>query len=323
MRAVVTGAGGFVGPYLVGELLSAGYEVLATDVVDEEPGRFPSPVHYQRCDLLDGKAVGEMLARFRPERIFHLAAQSSAARSFEDPRGTLETNLFAALNILEGAKELNSSSDRAVRLLSVGSSEEYGRQPREKMPLTESSPVEPVSPYAVSKAAQALLFQQYRRAYGFEAVLTRSFSHTGPGQTVRFVLPSFARQCAEIGAGIGGPVMRVGNLDVIRDFLDVRDVARAYRLLAEAGADGAVYNVCSGKGLALRAALDILIARIGGGVTVETDPELLRPADVPLLLGDNGLLRADTGWEQTISHEQMLSDLAEYWEQMVKGAHKK
>ena len=321
MRAVVTGAGGFVGRYLVDELISAGYEVLATDIVEEEKGRFPDATIYQRCDLLDGKAVDELIGGFQPETVYHLAAQSSAARSFEDPRGTLETNLFAALNILEAARELNSSVDHAVRLLSVGSSEEYGRQPQERMPLTETSPIEPVSPYAVSKAAQALLFQQYRRAYDLEVVLTRSFSHTGPGQTVRFVLPSFAHQCAEIGAGLREPVIRAGNLDVIRDFLDVRDVVRAYRLLAERGSNGEVYNVCSGKGLALGGALDMLIGGVGCAVAVETDPELLRPADVPVLLGDNGLLRADTGWEQTISHERMLSDLVEYWERRVRSGN--
>lgn len=185
------------------------------------------------------------------------------------------------------------------------------------MPLTERSPVEPVSPYAVSKAAQSMLVLQYHSAYGIECMVTRSFSHTGPGQTGRFVLPAFAKQCAAIKAGLSEPLIRVGNLDVTRDFLDVRDVVRAYRLLVEKGRAGTIYNVCRGEGLSLGDALRMLGGMTGREVDTEIDTNLLRPVDVPLLIGDSGRLREQTGWTPSISNERMLEDLFRYWEERI------
>lgn len=322
MRSLVTGAGGFVGAYLAKELAAAGHEVIATDVI--APSALPREIVYRGCDLLDGGAVKELFADVRPDYVFHLAAQSSAARSFEEPRSTLETNVFGTLNVLESVRTLPYACPGArtrsgkVRVLSVGSSEEYGRQPRGAMPLGEGSPIEPVSPYAVSKAAQTMLALQYERSFGLDVVATRSFGHTGPGQPVRFVLPAFARQCAEIRAGKREPVVNVGNLEVVRDFLDVRDVVRAYRLIAEEASEPGVYNVCSGEGLGLRDALDVLIRACGVPARIVEDPRLVRPADIPVLVGDNTRLRLSCGWKREHSTEAMLGELFEYWERIAR-----
>lgn len=322
MRSLVTGAGGFVGAYLSRELAAAGHEVIATDVV--EPAGLPNDIARRRCDLLDGAAVKALVADVRPDYVFHLAAQSSAARSFDEPRSTLETNVFGTLNLLESVRFLPYACPGArtrsgkIRVLSVGSSEEYGRQPRGAMPLGEGSPIEPVSPYAVSKAAQTLLALQYGRAFGMDVVAVRSFGHTGPGQTARFVLPAFARQCAEIRVGTREPVVKVGTLDVVRDFLDVRDVVRAYRMLAEEAGEPGVYNVCSGEGVPLRDALDFLVRACGVPARIEEDPGLVRPVDIPVLVGDNARLRRACGWRREHSTEDMLGALFEYWERIAR-----
>ncbi len=319
MRAMVTGANGFVGRYLLAELDSAGYELLAVDLADLSgitQGTFPGSVIYRKCDLTDAGSVNGILAEWKPGYIFHLAAQSSAARSFTDPGGTFEANLISTLNLLEADRNISLKA----KIVLTGSSEEYGRRSPEEMPLTETSPVEPVSPYAASKAAQNLLGMQYSRTFGSRVIMTRSFSHTGPGQTTVFVLPSFAKQCAEIRAGRNDPVIRTGNLDVIRDFLDVRDVVRAYRLLMEKGREAETYNVCRGEGLDLGKALDAMVAAIGVEVVVKTDAGLLRPVDVPVLVGDNTKLKADTGWEPVISADTMLEDLVAWWQREGAGA---
>ncbi|MCX5753800.1 MAG: GDP-mannose 4,6-dehydratase [Candidatus Krumholzibacteria bacterium] len=322
MRSLITGASGFAGAYLVRELAAAGHEVIATDLV--APSGLPEGIVYRRCDLLDGGAVRTLVADVRPDYLFHLAAQSSAARSFEEPRPTLETNVFGTLNVLESVRALHRACPGAktrsgkVRVLSVGSSEEYGRRPRSAMPLGEGSPIEPVSPYAVSKAAQTMLALQYERSFDLDVVATRSFGHTGPGQDVRFVLPAFARQCAEIRTGKREPVVKVGNLDVVRDFLDVRDVVRAYRSIAEEANEPGVYNVCSGSGLDLRDALDFLVRACGVPVRIKEDPRLVRPADIPVLVGDNTRLRLSCGWKQEHSTEAMLGALFEYWERIAR-----
>ncbi|MCK4349770.1 MAG: GDP-mannose 4,6-dehydratase [Candidatus Krumholzibacteria bacterium] len=324
MRIIVTGAAGFVGRYLVSELDGAGYEVLGIDMVEGTdggpPDGYPPPpgVKYRRCDLTLSGETGAVIAEWKPQGVFHLAAQSSAARSFEQPRETFEINIFGSLNILEAVRAVAENSGEPVRILSVGSCEEYGRKGPDEMPLTEESTVEPVSPYAVSKAAQSMLMLQYHAAYGIDTVVTRSFSHTGPGQPDRFVLPSFARQCAGIRAGSSEPKIRVGNLDVTRDFLDVRDAVRAYRLLFEKGKSGTVYNVCRGEGVALKDALDALTGMTERDVEVEIDPALFRPADVPVLVGDNGRLRSDTGWNPSITTEEMLTDLFVFWSTNIK-----
>ena len=331
MKALVTGVSGFVGRYLVSRLAAGGAEVLGLDAVvpdaNDGPGSFEIegqllPPHFpekgieiNQCDLLDAGAVEESVSGWGPDVIFHLAAQSSAARSFKDPEGTMRTNVLGTLNLLEAVRRGGKA-----RVIVTGSAEEYGKRTPDEMPIRESASIEPVSPYAASKAAQNLLAMQYHRAFGIEVVATRSFSHTGPGQTTTFVLPSFAKQCAEIKAGLREPVLRTGNLEVTRDFLDVRDVVEAYFLLAEKGRPGTTYNVCSGSGLALSDAVGHLTALTGMDVEVEPDPQLFRPADVPVLLGDNGRLVEDCGWSAVTGRGKMLDDLFMWWEASVAAS---
>lgn len=307
------------------ELEAAGYDMFATDLWEsptlegartgskEHPESFPERTVYRKCDLRDSAGVAELVEEFKPDLLFHLAAQSSAAESFEDPAGTLEANVFGTLNILEALRRGAVGS----RMISVGSSDEYGVRSPGEMPLVESSPLEPVSPYAVSKLVQGMLCLQYWRSYGLQCIVTRSFSHTGPGQSDRFVLPSWGRQCAEIKAGLRENVLKVGNIDIVRDFLDVRDVVRAYRLIGEKGKSGGVYNVCSGEGLELRQALETMIGHIRMDVRIERDPALFRPADAPVLVGSSDRIRRETGWEPRISRKRLFSDLMEYWEARV------
>ncbi len=340
MKALVTGAGGFVGRYLVNELMGEGYDVLGIDVLEEYSGNrkgkrakkplpgqedvsrippWPEGAEYIRCDILHPEDLHRIVAGWKPGVVFHLAAQSSAGRSFRDPAGTMQTNVMGSLNLFEAVRKLAlEAGDTEVKLISVGSCEEYGRREPSEMPLTEDMPVEPLSPYASSKASQTIMALQYYRSHRLDVTVTRSFSHTGPGQTDTFALPAFARQCAEIKLRLRPPVIKVGNLDVIRDFLDVRDVVKAYRLLAEKGRSGETYNVCSGKELPLKGALRSLIDTISIDVRIEPDPDRMRPADVPVLVGDNSKLLDDTSWKQTISSSRMLRELVEYWKKVVE-----
>ncbi len=317
MRAIVTGAYGFVGRYLTRELADAGYEVLAEDIIDLYPSSrsatgfeaLPDGVVYQKCNLLNASAVEKLVKEWNPDAVFHLAAQSSGALSFKDPVGTVRTNVLGFLNLIEAVRKNKGSA----RILAVGSCEEYGKRSSEEMPLSENADIEPANPYAASKAAQTILALQYFRAFNMNIIVTRSFNHTGPGQSTTFVFPSFARQCARVKAGIDKPVIRTGNLDILRDFLDVRDVVRAYRLLVEKGETGHVYNVCSGEGLNLQDALKMMIDEAEITVDIQTDPDLLRPVDVPVFTGSNRKLCDDTGWERKIAAKEMITDLLKYW----------
>jgi len=337
MRALVTGAAGFVGRYMMVELSLNGYDVVGIDIADSidpgsleqilswlEPGSDADidslPIEYKKCSVLDEKFLSSVIEDTEPDSIVHLAAQSSAGRSFKDPRETVEVNFLGSLNLFETARAyVGPTGGGGVTILSVGSSEEYGIRSEDEMPLVESAPLDPASPYAVSKAAQEMLARQYSRTFRLKIVSTRSFNHTGPMQSDRFVLPSFARQCAMIKAGLMEPVITVGNVDVVRDFTDVRDTVRAYRLLLERGGSGEVYNVCSGSGVKLAEALDILVRMAGIEISVNVDNELLRPSDIPVLIGSNEKLKREVSWERRFSTEDMLSDLLNYWVKEVKN----
>ena len=322
---LVTGNLGFVGRYLVRSLVLAGLPVVGLDLPgpDGRPpaqvgsftlgetgaeNRFhryegPDGVFFQVCGHLeDAPLLKDLLGALRPTMIFHLAAQSSAARSFQDPAGTLATNIQGTTNLLEAVRTLPTAAWPV--LLSVGSCEEYGPQPREAYPLTENTGLNPLSPYAVSKVAQTLLGKQYVRAWDLPVILVRAFSHTGPGQDTRFAFPAFAHQIARAEAGLTDPVIATGDLSAVRDFLHVRDVVDAYRLLMKEGIPGRIYNVCSGQPLSMRQGLEIMVDHARCDLEICTDPARLRPADTPYLVGDNSQLVKDTGWspEWDIDH---------------------
>jgi GDP-4-dehydro-6-deoxy-D-mannose reductase len=261
------------------------------------------------ADLTEPAAAAAVVEEVRPEGILHLAGQSSVHLSWLDPAGTLRTNVLGIVHLLDAVRRLGLRPP----VLVVGSAEEYGPVGSEEMPIREETPLRPASPYAVSKVAQGALALLYGPAGGLRIVLTRTFHHTGPGRGEAFAESSFARQIAEIEAGRRPPVLRVGNLEAVRDFADVRDVVRAYWRLLDRGEGGLVYNVCSGRGRRIRDLLDILLAASGARVEVRVDPLRLRPSDVPVQVGDPSRLRAATGWEPRIPLERTLRDLLDDW----------
>ncbi len=305
-RALVTGASGFVGPHLVAALEAAGHEVWTTD---REQHAVPATARHECGDLADPLTVRALFERARPERIFHLAGLTSVAYSFQNPREVLLANLGVSVNVLEAVRQVAPGA----RVLVVGSADQYGPVAEADQPIRESQPFRPASPYAVSKVAQEHLAMQYARSFGLHVVATRSFNHSGPGQSDRFVLPSFARQVALAERGAQAPVLRVGNLDVRRDFLDVRDVVRAYVLLLDHGEPGVAYNVCRGEAPRVRDLLDLLLQQARVPLRVEIDPARSRPADLPVLRGDPSRLRERTGWRPEVPLDATLRDILDDW----------
>lgn len=305
-KALITGGSGFVGPYLCRELLSAGYEVVLTANGDG----LPEPEwNWVELDILNAEAVKKLLTEGHFDCVFHLAAQSSAAVSWKKPGLTMNVNVQGTLNLLETLRNM----EKAPRLLLVGSSEEYGAVTPEQCPIREDTPCHPGNPYAVSKLCAEQLGLLYANAYGLEILCTRSFNHVGKGQALGFVLSDFCQQIALLEKSEGEKVMSVGNLSAKRDFSDVRDVVRAYRLLMEKGKSGKVYNVGSGRAVAVRELLDALLALSEADIRIEVDPAKLRPIDVPLHVADVSALRADTHWENEIPLGETLQTILNDW----------
>ena len=270
-------------------------------------------VRFVECDLREANAVRRVLRDVRPDRIFHLAAQSYVPTSWLAPGETLAGNVLGQLNLFEAMREL----ELPARVHIAGSSEEYGLVLPDEVPIREENSLRPLSPYGVSKVAQDMLAYQYWQSYRLHAVRTRGFNHTGPRRGEVFVTSNFARQVAEIEKGRREPVVSVGNLESVRDFTDVRDMVRAYWLALEQGVPGEVYNICSGRGYTARQVLDILLDLAHVKVRVEEDPARMRPSDVTLLLGDCTKFRSVTGWQPTIPFEVTLKDLLEHWRSRV------
>jgi len=259
---------------------------------------------WHSADLRHPATLRSAIATARPDAIVHLAGLSSAARSFEHPEETFATNALGTWNLLEAVLQTAA----AARVLVVGTGEAYGPQP-EGTRVAEDAPLRPISPYALSKAAADAFAEVFARQHDLDVIRTRSFSHTGPGQSPTFVVPAFAQQIAAIEAGNGEPVLRVGNLAVTRDILDVRDVAEAYAGLLERGAKGAVYNVCRGEGIQLADVARMLIEQARVAVRIEPDPSRMRPADVPYLVGDPSALTRATAWRAGIPLDRTIQDV--------------
>jgi len=314
MRVLVTGITGFAGSHLVDYILA---EKKGVDIVGiqrwrsrtENVEHFLSKVRMVECDLRDASSVRDVLDEVRPDWIFHLAAQSFVPTSWTAPTESLVTNIIGQLNIFEAVKKLHIQP----RIQLACSSEEYGMVFEKELPIRETNPLRPLSPYAVSKVGQDMLGYQYFMSFKLPVIRTRGFNHEGPRRGPVFVCSDFAKQIADIEKGVRPPVIRVGNLDARRDFTDVRDVVRAYWLALEKGEPGEVYNICSGKDWTIRAMLDHLLTLTKAKVKVEQDPARMRPSDVPVLLGDASKFRKTTGWEPVIPFEKTLSDLLEYW----------
>jgi GDP-4-dehydro-6-deoxy-D-mannose reductase len=302
VRVLVTGAAGFAGTHLAGALLAEGHEVWGTLQGGHAPPAAPDAVRWVPMELTSHASIARAVAEARPERVFHLAAQASVADSFGDPAATWETNATGTLRLV-------CALPAGARMLLVSSAEVYGLVPDDAQPVAETAPLRPANPYAASKAAAEMAVVEAALGHArVHAVIARSFSHTGPGQDARFALAAFARQLALIAAGVAEPVLRVGNLQARRDYLDVRDVVRAYLLLIERGHPGRAYNVASGQPHAMDELVRMLVELSGTGARLEVDPARVRPVDLPLLTGDAAALRA-LGWEPRIALRQTLADL--------------
>jgi len=317
MRVLITGITGFAGSHVAEYALSKKAEVWGsmrwrskTDNIDH----IRNDLKLVDCDIRDTSSVNSLIAEAKPDYIFHLAAQSFVPTSWHAPHETLTTNIMGQLNLLEALRFLKTKT----RMQIAGSSEEYGMVHQDETPIKETNPLRPLSPYGVSKVTQDLLCYQYNRSYGIDTVRTRAFNHTGPRRGHVFVVSDFARQIAQIESGVKDPVIEVGNLEAVRDFTDVRDVAKAYWLALEKGESGEVYNICSGKGWSIKQVLDMLLALTKSEIEVVDKSERHRPSDVPLLVGDNSRFTQKTGWKPEIPFEKTLEDVLDYWRIRLK-----
>ncbi|HEY0735617.1 MAG TPA: GDP-mannose 4,6-dehydratase [Herpetosiphonaceae bacterium] len=313
MRVFITGITGPVGSFLADYLLTLPeVEVHAFKRWRSDPRPIEhlyGRVTFHEGDIEDPFSVSKAIERARPDRIYHLAAQSYPSESWDAPIATMRVNVEGTINVLEAAR-LHCP---AARIHIAGTSAEYGWVSPEEVPIPETHLLRPASPYGVSKVAAELTGLQYHDSYGMHIVVTRSFNHVGPRQGDRCSIQTFCRQMAAIEAGQQEPVIAVGNLEPRRDFTHTSDVARALWLLLDRGQPGQVYNLCSGT--ATRIGDIVEIVRQQGRVPVEirVDPARLRPSDEPLLMGDNSKLRTATGWQPEISMSQIVSELLDYW----------
>jgi GDP-4-dehydro-6-deoxy-D-mannose reductase len=320
MRALITGITGFAGSHLAEYILAEqpGVEVYGTF---RWRSRMDNVEHLDRkvklveADLRDYSSMHHALEVSRPDVIFHLAAQSFVPSSWNAPNDTIVTNVTGQTNLFEVIRTLKL--DPVVQI--ACSSEQYGLVLPDEVPIKETNPLRPLSPYAVSKVAQDYLGYQYHQSYGLKVVRTRGFNHTGPRRGHVFVTSNFCSQVAAIELGFQEPVIRVGNIEAIRDFTDVRDMVRAYWLAVTRAKPGEVYNIASGKGIRIRDMLDLVLSFSRVDVKIEVDPDRLRPSDVEILIGDSSKFRADTGWEPRIPFEQTVQDLLDYWRRTLRA----
>ena len=293
-KALLIGGTGFVGSHLEQYFLPD-YDVTAT-------GR--------NADIRDENQVKHFVAKTKPDVVVNLASITTVRESFERPLETYKIGFWGTLNLLRALKDIGFKG----RMLQVGSSEVYGFPLPEQLPISETEPLRPMSPYSVNKAAIEALCYQWSQVESFEILVTRSFTHIGPGQSDRFAISNFAKQIAEIKLGRREPVLYVGDLEATRDYTDVRDIVRAYDLLLQKGTNGDIYNVCSGEERPTKLLLNKLLDISGVTATVSRDSSRARASEQRRVCGDNKKLVKDTGWNQSISLDTTLSDILSYWE---------
>jgi len=294
VRALITGGKGFVGTWLADHLRRCGDEVIAIDI---------------ETDITDQGALDPVVAAAAPDAVYHLAARTHVGESWKVPAEVLAVNVLGTAAVLAASRQVPGDPKVVV----VSSAEIYGSVRPEQLPLGEGAPVAPVTPYAASKAAAEQVALQAWRGYRQPVVVVRPFNHVGPGQAPTFAVSALARRIVE-ARRVGAGTLAVGTLSTRRDFTDVRDVVQAYRLLVEHGEPGAVYNVCSGHDVAVSEVASRLLELAGADLELVTDPELVRPVDVPVLRGDPALLEAATGWKPSIPLDDTLRDVLDYWE---------
>ncbi|RXZ80672.1 SDR family oxidoreductase [Paenibacillaceae bacterium] len=312
MKALITGISGFVGSHLAEYLLDKNIEVYGTIRHRSRMDHIRhllDKVNLVECELRDPFSVEKLIDEVRPDLIFHLAAQSFVPTSWNAPNDTIYNNVAGQLNIFEAVRHF----DLDCKIQIACSSEEYGHVDPSEVPIKESNPLRPLSPYAVSKVAQDHLAYQYYKSYGLHTIITRTFNHTGPRRGANFVTSNFAKQIVEIEKGLKDPILYVGNLQAQRDFTDVRDVVNAYWLALEKGEAGEAYNIASGTCCTIEEMLHLLLSMSTAKIAIQEDPLRMRPSDVEILLGDYSKFHQKTGWQPVIPFKQTMEDLLNYW----------
>jgi len=317
-RLLITGISGFVGGHIVSyfaehdneyEIHGISRSIPSWDFVQAAQRRAVN-LQFHAADLLDIPRIRSLIGEIQPDSILHMAAQSSVAESWSTPVSSFMNNTNIFLNIIDTVRE----NDNGARVLSIGSSEQYGIVSASDLPLTEESPQRPANPYAVARVAQEQLAKIYADGYGLDIYCTRSFNHCGPGQSDRFVVSAIAKQFAAIAHDIQEPIIHIGNGSIVRDFVDVRDVVAAYALLLGKGKRGQVYNVCSGTGRTIREIVTMLARIRGMDVGIREEQKQIRPIDNPRIIGNNRKIQHDLGWRPVIPFEQSLKSVYEYWD---------
>jgi len=310
VRVLVTGAGGFVGRYLVRALAEQGHDVHGlVHPSDPVAGLAELPMSQHPGDVVDGDTFDATVGTVAPEAVVHLAALSFVPAAERDPQPTYRVNVGGTLAVLAAVR----ARVPKARLLLIGSGDAYGAVRPEEVPIGEDVPLRPLSVYGASKAAAEVTAAQWARSYGLDVVRVRPFNHTGPSQTPTFVCPSLAKQVADIEAGRQAPAIRAGNLDPVRDLSDVRDVVGGYVALLERGKSGEVYNLCSGTGRSIRELIDLFRSLARVAIEVTQDPALMRPVEIPRIVGSHAKATADTGWRPRIPFEQTAADVLGWW----------
>lgn len=315
LKILITGFSGFVAEYFIEYLNTVENNCKVLGIARSAPdfnySKFSNlSIEFKSTDLLNKSEVEVIINNFQPEYILHLASVSSVAQSWKTPYDSFVNNTNIFLNIVEQVRILKLP----CRILSVGSSEEYGEVEESQLPLTENSPTVPLSPYAVSRISQEMLSKIYADGYNMDIVMTRSFNHIGPRQKDKFVISSFAKQLVHLSkSNVLNKKIITGNLNIIRDFLDVRDVVKAYYLLLKNGTSGEVYNICSGRGTLLKDMITIMSKVLNIDVEVELNPLLVRPNENKKIIGSHQKIKNHFGWQPTISLEESLKDIIEHW----------
>lgn len=308
MKALIIGGAGFVGNYLIDHLAKdCNWSVAVTKLENETIEQ--TDIEQYNLDILNKTAITNLLRTVKPDYIFHLAAQSSVALSWKNPALTIDVNIKGSINVLDAVREL----DYKPRILLIGSGEEYGHILTCETPITESNHTRPGNVYAATKACQNMLGKIYADAYQMDIIMVRAFNHIGPKQASIFVVSDFCKQVAEIEKGLKEPVIRVGNLSAKRDFTDVRDVVRAYSMLIQKGTSGETYNVGSGEAIAIEEILKLVLSHSTKNITVEVDPDKLRPIDIPIIEANIEKLHERTGWGRKIALSETIVDTLNYW----------
>ena len=318
-KILITGFSGFVSQHFINKLIQSGedYSILGVDVNNPDFQLKTTPnisVDFKCCNLLEKESLERIIAVFSPDYILHLAAFSSVGFSWQSPDLCIKNNTDIFLNLIEILRKNNYTG----RLLSVGSSEEYGNYSKELLPLSENYVLHPVSPYAVARITQENLSKVYADGFGLDIIMTRSFNHIGPGQKDKFVIPSFARQLEEIKKGLKAEKRLItGNVEIIRDFLDVRDVVNAYLTLLKSGKKGEVYNICSGQGISLREIIKKMCIILDVNVEIVIDKKLIRPNDNMMIIGCNEKIIKECKWKPQYNIDDSLTAILEYWSNIV------